>query len=61
MTGTQEHQTCIKGKNVRLNRKYLSDGHCAQDVEEDKRAVGVIFAQQITVRQSLDVRQWYER
>lgn len=39
---------------------HLSDGHGAEDVEEDEGAVGVIFAQQVTVRQPLDVRQRHE-
>lgn len=40
---------------------YLSDGHGAEDVEEDKGAVSVIFAQQVAMRQSLDIRKWHER
>ena len=33
---------------------YLSDGHCAEDVEEDERAVGEITAHEVTVGNSLD-------
>lgn len=44
----------------RCNR-YLSDGHGAEDVQEDEGAVGVILAQQVTVRQALDVGQRHER
>lgn len=41
-------------------RAHLSDGHGAEDVEEDEGAVGVILAKQVTVRQPLDVRQRHE-
>lgn len=40
---------------------YLSDGHGAEDVEEDKGAVRVVLAQQVAVRQPLDVRQRHKR
>lgn len=42
-------------KNVTFNQKYLSDGHCAEDVEENKRTVSVVFSQQVTMWQSLNV------
>lgn len=42
-------------------RSYLSDGHGAEDVEEDEGAVSVILAQQVAMRQSLDVRQRHKR
>lgn len=37
---------------------YLSNGHGAQNVQEDERAVCVVFSQQIAVRKALDVGQW---
>lgn len=40
---------------------YLSDGHGAEDVEEDEGAVRVVLAQQVAVRQPLDVRQRHKR
>lgn len=42
-------------------RRYLSDGHGAEDVEEDKGAVGVILAQQVAMWKTLDVGQRHER
>lgn len=41
-------------------RSYLSDGHGAEDVEEDKGAVCVILAQQVAMRQALDVGERHE-
>ena len=40
---------------------YLSDGHGAEDVEEDKGAVCKILAQQVAVGQPLDVGQRHKR
>lgn len=40
---------------------YLSDGHGAEDVEEDEGAVGVILAQQVAMWKSLDVWEGHER
>ena len=44
-----------------LCRGYLSDGHGAEDVEEDKGAVCKILAQQVAVGQPLDVGQRHKR
>lgn len=38
----------------------LSDGHGAEDVEEDEGAVGVVLAQQVAVGKALDVGQWHK-
>lgn len=40
--------------------RYLSDGHGAEDVKEDKGAVRVILPQQVAVRQPLDVGKGHE-
>lgn len=47
--------------SCRKCRGYLSDGHGAEDVEEDKGAVCKILAQQVAVGQPLDVGQRHER
>lgn len=48
--------------NNQLNHNdYLSDRHGAEDVEEDKGAVGVVFTQQVAVRQPLNVGQRNKR
>lgn len=51
---TQKDVICQR-KNVTFNQKYLSDWHCAEDVEENKRTVSVVFSQQVTMWQPLDV------
>lgn len=49
------------GRETEHLLNVLSDGHGAEDVEEDEGAVGVVLAQQVAVRQSLDVGQRRER
>ena len=40
---------------------HLSDGHGAEDVEEDEGAVGDITAHQVAVRDALQQREGLER
>lgn len=55
------HPAGVKvGARVGRTDGYLSDGHGAENVEEDEGAVGVVFAQQVAVRQALDVGQRHE-
>lgn len=39
----------------------LSDGHGAENVEENERAVGEIFPRQITMGNVLQPADWHER
>lgn len=39
----------------------LTDGHRAQNVQEDERTLGVVLTGKITVGQSLDPGDWSER
>ena len=40
---------------------HLSDGHGAEDVEEDEGAVGWVAAHEVAVREVLEDGEWSER
>lgn len=44
-----EDTVCCCLKQIKLCTTYLSDGHGAEDVEEDEGAVSVILAEQVAM------------
>jgi hypothetical protein len=40
---------------------YLSDGHCAEDVEEDEGALGEVIPREVPMGEPLDPRDWNKR
>lgn len=57
-SGSEHATTLFAGGTGRSKAQHLldvlADGHGAQDVQEDERALGVVVSGQVTVAQSLD-------